>query len=68
MRNIMSQVEEKGFKNMQTWKTDVGTNLCTVLEKQYIRSLDILHLYLSEIYTDIIYRKSELQFSPDQLS
>ena len=62
----MSQVEEKGFKNMQTWKVDVDTNLCTVLEKQYIRSLDTLHLYLPEIYTDIIYRKSELQFSPNQ--
>ncbi|XP_015834463.1 cytoplasmic dynein 2 heavy chain 1 [Tribolium castaneum] len=66
MRNIMSQVEEKGFKNMQTWKADVDSNLCQVLEKQYLKSLDTLHLYLPEIYTDIVYRKSELQFSPDK--
>ncbi|RZC33069.1 cytoplasmic dynein 2 heavy chain 1 [Asbolus verrucosus] len=66
MRTIMGQVEDKGFKNMQAWKTDVDTNLCKVLEKQYVRSLDTLHLYLPEIYTDIVYRKSELQFSPDQ--
>ncbi|KAJ3658119.1 hypothetical protein Zmor_009877 [Zophobas morio] len=66
MRNIMSHLEEKYFKNMQTWKVDVDINLCTVLEKKYLRSLDTLHLYLPEIYTNIIYRKSELQFSLDQ--
>lgn len=66
MRTIMTQVEEKGFKNMQTWKSDVDQNLCKILEKQYIRSLDTLHLYLPEIYTDIIYRQSELQFSPNE--
>lgn len=66
MRNIMTQVEEKNFKNMQTWKADVDSNLSKVLEKQYLKSLDTLHLYLPEIYTDIVYRKSELQFSPDQ--
>lgn len=65
MRSIMSQVEDKNFKNMQSWKQEVDTHLNQILEKQYKKSTEVLHLYLPEIYTDIIYRNGTLQFSPD---
>lgn len=60
------QLEDKGFKNMQNWKADIDQHLCKALEKQYIHSLDGLHLYLPEIYTVITYKNGELQFSPTQ--
>lgn len=66
MRDIMNQVEEKGFKSLQAWKVDIDKTLSTVLEKQYIKSLDSVHLYLPEIYTDLAYRENRLQFSPNE--
>lgn len=64
--DIMNQVDEKGFKNMQTWKNDIDKKLCDVLENHYIQSLDTLHLYLPEIHTDLVYRNSTLEFSPNE--
>lgn len=64
IRDLVLQVQQKGFKSMQTWKTDIDSKICAVLEKQYIKGLDKLHLYLPEIYTDLIYRNAQLQFSP----
>lgn len=66
MREIMNQVEEKDFKSMQAWKVDIDKKLSKVLEKQYIKSLDSVHLYLPEIYTDLAYRENGLQFSPSE--
>ncbi|KAL3266580.1 hypothetical protein HHI36_010744 [Cryptolaemus montrouzieri] len=66
IKKIISQVEEKGFQNMNTWINDVSKELAKILEKQYIKSLDKLHLYLPEIHADLIYRNSKLQFSPSQ--
>nr|CAI5869008.1 unnamed protein product [Callosobruchus analis] len=69
VRNILNQVEAKGFKNLQTWKKFLDKELALVLEKQYINSLDSLHLYLPEIYVDLTYRNLNLGYSPpeDQL-
>lgn len=64
MRDVISQVELKGFKNIQSWKAELDQQLYKVLELQYLKSLDTLHLYLPEIHADLIYRNSELQFSP----
>lgn len=66
MREIVDQVEAKGFKSMQSWKTAIDKSILVVLEKQYVRSLDSLHLYLPEIHTDLVYRNGQLQFSPDE--
>lgn len=62
----MTQVEEKGFKNMHTWKNDLDKKLAQVLEKQYIESLDTLHLYLPEIHIDLVYRSSKLEYLPNE--
>lgn len=66
IKEIVSQVEHKGFKNSNIWKEDIDKNLSLVLEKHYIKSLDSLHLYLPEIYTELIYRSSQLQLMPDE--
>ncbi|XP_044749353.1 cytoplasmic dynein 2 heavy chain 1 [Coccinella septempunctata] len=66
MKKIILQVEEKGFQNMHTWIADISKQLAKVLEKQYILSLDKLHLYLPEIHADLVYRNSELHFSPSE--
>lgn len=66
IRNIMAQVEEKGFKNVHTWKNDLDKKLAEVLEKQYIESLDTLHMYLPEIHIDLVYRSSKLEYLPNE--
>ncbi|XP_018579489.1 cytoplasmic dynein 2 heavy chain 1 [Anoplophora glabripennis] len=66
IRNIMTQVEDKGFKNVHTWKNDLDKKLAEVLEKQYIESLDTLHLYLPEIHIDLVYRSSKLEYLPNE--
>lgn len=66
IRDMISQVEQKGFKSMQSWKTALDQHLARVLEIQYLKSLDTLHLYLPEIHADLVYRDSELQFSPNK--
>lgn len=66
MRELMDEIEQKGFKSMHIWKTDVGKKLCEALEVQYIKSLDTIHLYLPEIYTELVYRDNHLKFSPEE--
>lgn len=66
IKKIILQVEERGFQNMHTWIGDISKQLAKILEKQYILSLDKLHLYLPEIHADLVYRNSELQFSPSE--
>ncbi|CAH1986239.1 unnamed protein product [Acanthoscelides obtectus] len=66
IRNILNQVEGKGFKNLQKWKIYLDKELALVLEKQYINSLDSLHLYLPEIYVDLTYRNLNLEYSPPE--
>lgn len=62
----MDEIEQKGFKSMHIWKIDIDKKLCEALEIQYIKSLDTIHLYLPEIYTELVYRESHLKFSPDE--
>ncbi|XP_074038391.1 dynein cytoplasmic heavy chain beethoven [Leptinotarsa decemlineata] len=66
IRTIMTQVEDKGFRNMQSWKSDLDKKLSEVLEKQFLESLDTLHLYLPEIHIDLIYRNSKLEYFPNE--
>ncbi|KAG5867049.1 hypothetical protein JTB14_004843 [Gonioctena quinquepunctata] len=66
IRTVMNQVEEKGFRNMQSWKSDLDKKLSEVLEKQYLESLDTLHLYLPEIHIDLVYRNSKLEYMPNE--
>ncbi|KAF5303585.1 hypothetical protein FQR65_LT08186 [Abscondita terminalis] len=65
IRDIILQVENKGFQSMRLWKVEIDQQLYKVLEKQYLKSLDTLHLYLPEIHADLIYRDSQLQLSPN---
>ncbi|KAK5644080.1 hypothetical protein RI129_007925 [Pyrocoelia pectoralis] len=64
IREIISQVEGKGFQSTQSWKAEIDQQLYKVLEKQYLNSLETLHLYLPEIHANLIYRDSQLQLSP----
>ncbi|CAH1183888.1 unnamed protein product, partial [Phaedon cochleariae] len=66
IRNVLSQVEDKGFRNMTSWKIDLDTKLSDVLEKQYLENLNTLHVYLPEIQVDLIYRNSKLEYLPDE--
>ncbi|CAH0554579.1 unnamed protein product [Brassicogethes aeneus] len=66
IRNIVTQVEDKGFKNMQLWKNDLDKQISKSLEKQYIKSLNTVHLYLPEIYTNLVYKNDEINFSPKE--
>ncbi|KAK4887690.1 hypothetical protein RN001_003961 [Aquatica leii] len=68
LREIIIQIENKGFQSLRLWKTEIDHQLYIVLEKQYLKSLDTLHLYLPEIHADLIYRDSQLQLSPDAKS
>lgn len=51
---------------MNIWKEDIDRCLSVILETHYLKSLDSLHLYLPEIYTELVYRNSQLQLSPDE--
>ncbi|GLV36076.1 beethoven [Carabus blaptoides fortunei] len=66
MRDIMHQVTQQSFTNTQTWKLEIDKRLSSVFEQQYRFSLDTAHLHLPEIYSDIIYRDSRLQFNPSE--
>ncbi|GJQ81470.1 btv [Trypoxylus dichotomus] len=66
IRDIVSQVQNKGFKSMQSWRIDLDRQLAKVLEIQYLKSLHTVHLYLPEIYSDLIYRDGKLSYSPDE--
>ncbi|XP_056634261.1 cytoplasmic dynein 2 heavy chain 1 [Diorhabda sublineata] len=66
IRNVMAQVEDKGFRNMHSWKKDLDKQLSQVLEKQYLESLDTLHIYLPEINADLVYRNSVLEYLPTE--
>lgn len=66
IRDLVSQVQIKGFKSLQSWKVDLDRQLAKVLEMQYLKSLHTVHLYLPEIFADLIYRESHLQYSPDE--
>lgn len=66
IKDIIIQVESKGFRSMNLWKEDIDKNLSVVLETHYLKSLHSIHSYLPEIYTELVYRNSQLQFSPDE--
>ncbi|KAL1506398.1 hypothetical protein ABEB36_005769 [Hypothenemus hampei] len=66
LKSIVLKVENAGFTNMQSWKNEIDLKICDVLEKAYIKNLDTLHLTLQEIHVDLIYRSSELGFSPNR--
>lgn len=66
MREIMDEIEQKGFESMHIWKTDIDKKLCEALKVQYIKSLDTIHLYLPQIYTELVYRDNHLQYSPEE--
>lgn len=66
IRNTVKQVEDKGFKNQQSWKNFLDKELAKVLERQYIDSLDALHMYLPEIRIELVYRNSKLEYNPDE--
>ncbi|XP_017783105.1 PREDICTED: cytoplasmic dynein 2 heavy chain 1 [Nicrophorus vespilloides] len=66
MRDLVSQVQAKGFMSLQNWKVDLDKKLCTVLEKEYEKSLNTVHLYLPEIYAELVYRGNKLAFVPDE--
>lgn len=51
---------------MQTWKLDIDRALSQEFEKQYRQSLETIHLHLPEIYSDLVYRDSQLQFNPPE--
>lgn len=66
VKDIVSQVETKGFRSTNIWKEDIDKNLSAVLETHYLKSLDSIHLYLAEIYAELVYRNSQLQLQPDE--
>lgn len=51
---------------MQSWKIDLERQLAKALEIQYLKSLHTVHLYLPEIYADLIYRDGKLEYSPNE--
>lgn len=66
VREILKQLEANGFRNTQSWKVELDNAFARVLEQQYVRNLKTLHLYLPEIHTDLIYRNSVLEYSPNE--
>lgn len=66
IKDIIAQVESKGFRSTNIWREDIDQNLSIVLEKHYLKSLESIHLYLPEIYAELVYRNSQLQLSPDE--
>ncbi|XP_066245842.1 cytoplasmic dynein 2 heavy chain 1 [Euwallacea similis] len=66
IRNLVANVENKGFKNMQPWKTEIDVKLSEILEEAYTKNLKKLHLSLEEIRVDLVYRNSTLDFSPNR--
>lgn len=66
IKDIIVQVENKGFRSTNIWKEDVDKNLSIVLETHYLKSLHSIHSYLPEIYAELVYRNSQLQLCPDE--
>lgn len=66
MREIISTVEKQGFSNMQSWRLDIDRAFAAEFENQYRHSLTRVHLHLPEIYVDLVYRDSKLQFNPSE--
>ncbi|XP_050308266.1 cytoplasmic dynein 2 heavy chain 1-like [Anthonomus grandis grandis] len=66
IRTIIANVENKGYKNLQQWKSEVDIKICEVLEREFAKNLNSLHLSLEEIRVDLVYRNSELDFSPNK--
>lgn len=67
IKNIITKVENKGFKNLQSWKGEIDVKLCAILEAEFTKNLKSLHLTLEEIRVDLVYRNSALTLSPDRL-
>ncbi|XP_030763708.1 cytoplasmic dynein 2 heavy chain 1 [Sitophilus oryzae] len=68
IKTVMETVENKGFKNMQSWKSEIDSRIGAVLEEQYVKNLNSLHLNLQEIRVDLVYRSGVLNFSPNHSS
>lgn len=51
---------------MQSWRLDIDRVFAAEFENQYRNSLKHVHLHLPEIYVDLVYRDSKLQFSPSE--
>lgn len=51
---------------MQSWRLDIDRTFAAQFERQYRNSLKRVHLHLPEIYVDLIYRDSKLQFNPSE--
>lgn len=66
IREIVLQVEQRGFSNTHAWKSDIDNTLCKIFEKQYLKCLETIYTYLPEIHTNLVYRNAELQFAPDE--
>lgn len=66
MREIVLQVQKRGFTNTTAWRSHIDNELCKIFEKQYLKSLETIYVYLPEIHTNLVYRNTELQFSPPE--
>lgn len=51
---------------MHSWRLDIDRSFAVQFEQQYRSSLKKVHLHLPEIYVDLIYRDSQLQFNPNK--
>ncbi|XP_060532310.1 cytoplasmic dynein 2 heavy chain 1 isoform X2 [Cylas formicarius] len=65
IRAIFDQVEQKRFKNMQTWKVDIDQRVFDIFEEQFVKNLKNVQLNLQDIHVDLVYRGDRLQFAPD---
>lgn len=51
---------------MHKWKLDVDRSFAAAFEQQYRNCLKKVHSHLPEIYVDLVYRDSKLQFNPSE--
>ena len=64
IRQIMTEVEQKGFTNLKTWRNHWDRQLYKALEHQYQVGLEALNEHLPEIEVELVYRNQCLQFNP----
>lgn len=64
VRNIVTNLETKGYTNLQAFKIHWDHQLYKVLEYQYLIGISDLSHRLPDIHVDIVFRQQEIQYRP----
>lgn len=64
LREIIFNLEKKGYTNLNPFKLHWDHQLYKVLEYQYVSGLLDVHQKLPDIHVDLVFRQQQIQFRP----